>query len=234
LIFSAIPGAITRVTERTVAVTVETAPFQTYEARADATFLRLVMESGGVLFAVTHAVHPHTVREFGHVEPVMRGDRTVAGWVELESTRIRRPKARLKPTGTVLILHWSPSHLSVGPLAAHTNENLTVGAAQRWAINQIGVDPDRLLPWHATNEDDPSTGWFTLNLLTAEQFLLRRYPDGWRVVRAFSRADGLGVETDNEARAWAAGVVKHQAGLTGLTWEPGPTPDGAVTLYARA
>jgi hypothetical protein len=124
----------------------------------------------------------------------------------------------------------------VGPLLAHTADDLSTADAQHWARRVIAgqeKEAEYLLDWEATNDDDRSTGWYTIHSLSANQYMLRRYPDGWRLVQAFSRADGPVVQTENEARAWAAGVVEHKARLTGLAWEPGSTPDGAITLYAE-
>jgi hypothetical protein len=67
-----------------------------------------------------------------------------------------------------------------------------------------------------------------------EQYILRRYSDGWKLIQAYEQVIGKGVETGNEARAWAADVMQHRAGVFGLSWEPGPSTPGSSTLYSRA
>jgi NADH dehydrogenase FAD-containing subunit len=43
----------------------------------------LVQDEGGLMLAVTHAIDPHNVTRDVDLEPVLRGDRTVMGWVKL-------------------------------------------------------------------------------------------------------------------------------------------------------
>jgi hypothetical protein len=232
-----VPGAVARTPRDAVAVTIETPPYPTYDAGLQDVTAAKVREAGGVLVIATHAVHPHQITDLRDLDPVTRGDRTLIGWVELESVRAQRPKTPAAKTGVTFVLHYSPGHLSVGPLLAHTSDDLSPERAQQWAVGVIAgqekTGAEYLLDWEQTRDDDPGDGWYTMNAISANQYLLRRHPDGWRLVQGFSRADGPVVETENEARAWAAGVVEHKAKLTGLDWRPGPTPDGALTLYAE-
>src|SRR5690349_20221567 len=46
-----------------------------------------------------------------------------------------------------------------------------------------------------------------MDFLSSDQFMLHHYPDGWRLVRALSRGEGVSVETDAQVRAWADKVV---------------------------
>ncbi|TDO30225.1 hypothetical protein EV643_13924 [Kribbella sp. VKM Ac-2527] len=50
----------------------------------------LVENEGGVMLAITHAIDPHDVTRDHDLEPVMRGDRTVMGWVDLDHNRAGR------------------------------------------------------------------------------------------------------------------------------------------------
>jgi hypothetical protein len=128
------------------------------------------------------------------------------------------------------VLHYGARHVFVGTLLARTADRLTSEQAQQWASPWVG---DTTIGWEAHPLDGPpGSGWATMNFLSGDQFMLHRYPDGWRLVRALSRGDGVNVETDIEARVWADKVVKFKDNVTGLRWSPGPNPDGAATLYA--
>jgi hypothetical protein len=216
-------------------VTLEVPPYPTYDAQTQDDMAARIREMGGVLTLVTHAVHPHQVRDLTQLTSLMRDGRALAGWVELDAVRATRPKSPPAKTGTTYVLHYSPDHLSVGPLLAHTTDQMTVEQAQQWARESLGAqgEVEYLLDWEATRPGNPAAGWYTMNAISADQYFLRPYPDGWRLTQALSRADGSLAETDNEARAWANGVIKHKTKLTGLTWQGGPTPDGVVTLYAE-
>lgn len=130
------------------------------------------------------------------------------------------------------VLHYGARHVFVGTLLARTADRLTSEQAQQWASPWVG---DTTIGWEAHPLDrPPGSGWATMDFLSGDQFMLHRYPDGWRCVRALSRGDGVNVETDTEARVWADKVVRFKDNVTGLGWSPGPTPDGATTLYATA
>src|SRR4051794_33732789 len=92
------------------------------------------------------------------------------------------------------VLHYGAQHVFVGPLLASTADALTSEQAQEWARPWIG---DTTIGWEVHPLDDPSGGgWATMDFLSGDQFMLHRYPDGWRLVRALSRGDGVSVKTD--------------------------------------
>lgn len=231
-----IDGAVVRLAHGEVAVTLTESPPRTFAVNADPQFLAHARQAGGVLFAATYAVNPHEIRELRDLEPVLAGDRTLMGWVELAQLREQRPSPQQPPGPTqTFVLHHSGQHLSVGVLLAHTAEPMNVADAQRWARHVIGENQtDHLMDWEPTSVGDPAAGWSIMNFINGEDYLLRRYPDGWRLVQAFSRAEGpVGIETDNEMRAWAAAHVQRKTGTRGVHWQPGPAPDGATTLYGQ-
>jgi hypothetical protein len=45
--------------------------------------VRWSQDEGGLILAVTHAIDPHNVTRDVVLEPVLRGDRTLMGWVKL-------------------------------------------------------------------------------------------------------------------------------------------------------
>jgi hypothetical protein len=68
----------------------------------------------------------------------------------------------------------------------------------------------------------------------AREYVLRRHADGWKLVLIRAQTDGARVETDNEAKAWAADMLKLHAGISHVTWRPGSSGPGSVTLYGTA
>jgi hypothetical protein len=53
------------------------------------------------------------------------------------------------------------------------------------------------------------------------------------LVKALSRADAPIAQTETGARAWANSVLEFRTLVRSPDWRPGPTPEGAVTLYAE-
>jgi hypothetical protein len=90
------------------------------------------------------------------------------------------------------------------------------------------------LTWRPVREDRLDEGWQAQGLFSAHEHVLRRHADGWRLVLLCGQASGARAETDNEAKAWAAETLQLRAGITGLTWRPGPSTPGSVTLYGIA
>lgn len=232
-----IEGVIARIMNESIAVTLEVAPFSSYEAPADSQTLECARARGGVLLGVTHALHPGDFTK-EDLQGALADPRTLAGWVGVHGTR-SAPLQKAPAQGITCVLHWNDRHMSVGALIGRASKVLTSGMARSWAERMIRPDDDaqgprKLMPWKLVDEDRPNDGWYTSNPFSCEQYFLRRHSDGWKLVRAFSQMDGDTVESDNEARAWAGNVLKFRTGVSGLTWEPGPTTPGSTTLYASA
>lgn len=226
--------AVVRLAADGVAITMDSPPAQTYLCAADTAYREQVRARGGVMLIVTHALNPQLNLRNEQLLDALEDPRTVAGWVALAELRDKQPP-RSNPVAAAItyVLHQSPKQLAVGPLLGHNPAPLSAEQAQQWAQEVIGCET--LIGWDPAINGEPASGWFTMDFLSAAQYLLRQYPDGWRVVRALSHVDGAGgAETENEARAWANGVVQFQDKVTGLQWAPGPTPEGASTLYATA
>lgn len=226
--------AVVRLAADGVAVTMENPSAQTYLCGADAAYREQVRARGGVMLVVTHAVNPETTERPEELLEALNDPRTVAGWVALAELREKQPR-RSNPAaaGTTYVLHHSPQQLAVGSLLGHNPAALSPEQAQQWAEQVIGCET--LIGWDPAISGEPASGWLNIDFLSVAQYLLRQYPDGWRLVRALSHVDGAtSAETDNEARVWANGVIKFKDKVTGLQWALGPTPEGASTLYATA
>jgi hypothetical protein len=123
----------------------------------------------------------------------------------------------------------------VGMLAGQAPARFSPDRAQAWAGRLIGREPGGPLEWEPVDPACPGDGWRVMQPFSARQFFLFRHEDGWKLVFSCSHvAGGSWAETDNEAKAWAAGVLSFRAGLTGVDWVRGPGTPGSVTLYGRA
>jgi hypothetical protein len=220
-------GLVARVTDSTVAVVVQVPPFTVYEAPADDRIIGRARALGGVLFAVTPTLNPGDL-DVGELRPALADPRTLAGWAALHApTRHRRRRFRLHPQ--IWVLHWNLDHLSIGQLIRLAPRKLTDDQARSWAERVLsrGVP----LMWQPVQDDRPDEGWQVRDLATGRQYVLRRHADGWKLVQVCGQTAGERAETDNEAKAWAAGVLKLQAGISHVTWRPAPSTPGSVTLY---
>jgi hypothetical protein len=227
-------GAVARLMESSVAVSFQAPPFTVYESPADQEIIGCARERGGVLIGLTHALHPgHLAAEDLHA--ALRGGQMVAGWVGVHGGDRSRP-ARLRRASRrrVWVLRWNSRYMTVGELIGGAPARFDADRARSWAGRLIGREPGAPLEWELTDPACPDDGWRVMQALSARQFFLFRDEDGWKLVLSYSHMGGTRAETDNEAKAWAAGVLSYQAGLTGLDWVPGPGTPGSVTLYGRA
>lgn len=228
-----ISGAIARITQDSLEVTMSVST-QTYSCGlllSEQYMLDRSRELEGVLLGVTHAIHPDKLDD-QTLYQLLQSGKMIVGWVPLHGTAPpATPRTVSEQVAGTYVLHWAGRHVSVGRLLGATSRDLTVHKAQAWATRTINAGKATLLPWEPVADD--KTNWYTMNPLSVQQYFLRRHSEGWQLVEGLSRMDGTSVETDNEAKAWAAGVLEHQAGISGVTWRPGPTTPGANTLYAH-
>jgi hypothetical protein len=226
-----VDGAVALLTATSVAVAFQVTPLRTYEAPVDEAVAECARTRGGVLIGVTHALNPGELTE-EDLNTAMATGQILMGWVGVHGAA-PASKRSSPPLGATCVLHWNESHISVGTLLGKTPKLLSSKKARAWAARLIGAKNGMLLPWELADKDRSADGWFTMDALSANQYFLRRHPGGWTLVQAYSQASGMSVESDNEAKAWAAGVLRHRTGVSGVTWEPGPTTPGSSTLYAR-
>jgi hypothetical protein len=229
-----IPGALARLTATSIAVTLQEPPYQTYEAPADARFLERARQIEGVLFAVSHARRPDRLTSQDELTQLLASRHTLGGFVALQGSSTAAAAAQSAPTaqksGTVYVLHYNARHMTVGPVLARTDAQLKDRDAKSWAQQVIGAQA-HLIAWSRIDDKRPDDGWFTLDAISVKHYLLRPHSDGWVLSEAFSRVDGHGADNDNEAKAWAAGALRHKAKLGALTWERGTSTRGSHALY---
>lgn len=230
-----VEGVIARLTGDSIAITLQVPPFETYEAAADQEMVEAARALGGVLFGVSHAVHPGelTVESMNHA---LTDGRVLAGTVAFHAPRPADAGPRRGPgrAAATYVLHWNDRQMTVGMLVARTATRMTSRKAQRWAERMIGAD-GALTGWTPADKGDEREGWSNMDALSVDQYFLRRYNDGWKLIKVYSLVGGrTDVESDNEAKAWAASVLKLKAGISGLAWERGPGTPASHTLYAWA
>lgn len=229
-----IPGAIARLLPGSIAVTMQNPLSQTFEAPADRASLDRARELGGVIIAVTNFVHPNQIRTGDDLGRLFSSGRLLLGWVGLHGTPIPDPPADPDHVPATYVLHWNRAHATVGRVLGHTDDAMKDGEAKKWAEQIIGAEA-ALIGWRRVDQRRPDDGWQTTDALSVKNFVLRHVNDGWQLTAVMSQIGGrTNFESDNEAKAWAAEVLQHRAGIRRATWDAGATTPGSTSLYTTA
>lgn len=241
-----ITGAFARITQDSLAVSMKTPPHQSYEVPATADALAAARRHEGVVFGVTQTLHPGELTP-ASITQAMKGSEILVGRVALHGSAAHQAPARTAPRRYALregekatfVLQWSDRCMTVGKLLGHQTRPMNDRKARVWAARAIEAKARTdnlscsLIDWSPLHDDQPEEGWFTMDALQANMFRLCRMTDGWRLVHVYSRHGGNAhLESENEAKAWAFGVLEHQSGVGGLAWKTGPSTPASDALYA--
>lgn len=185
---------------------------------------------GGVTLAVTTAADPPQMKSVKQFLALMQSGWVVMGWVALAGTEALRPlqEAAAPSSLSAYLLHWSTHHAAVGELMATTDRSLSVAQAQVWALSQINLPENRLLPW-----DQPSgdlNAWYVLDAISVQHYFLRRYTDAWKLIKVLARIDGCGLAGETEAQDWATRAVRVRGNSRIISWVPSPCAEPGFTV----
>lgn len=61
--------------------------------------------------------------------------------------------------------------------------------------------------------------------------MIRQHADGWQLVQVRGQTTRERAETDNESKAWAAGILRLNAGIAAVNWRPTPSTPDSVSFY---
>jgi hypothetical protein len=224
-----VPGMTARITADSLAITIAVTR-QTYEAGAHEDIVSTARARRGVLLIATHALDPAQLT-MENLRWMLVTGRCAAGFAALHGAPrpAVAPKAAGEPVVTYVVT-WNDRHIWAGPQVARFPPSWSTRKAQARAARITG---HQRLQWRQIDAANPGRGFRALAPLSVSQYMLRRDNAGWQLVQAVVTRDGTsGIETDNEAKAWAAEVLEFKTGISGLVWEPGPAAEGWSSLQA--
>lgn len=205
---------------------------QTWEGECAGVVGDRVRELGGVTLSISTAINPHQLTSGEQFVALMQSGQVAMGWVALAGSEALCPLQEVAAPSSlsVYLLHWGTHHATVGELLATTNRSLPIAQAQAWALSQINLPEDRLLPW-----DQPSgdlNAWYVLDAISLQHYFLRRHIDAWKLIKVLARIDGRGPADETEAQDWATRAVRIHGNSRIISWVPGPsTEPGFSTLH---
>jgi len=194
---------------------------------------RRVNELEGVTLAVTTAADPSKIETGQQLNSLLAGGRLVAGWVALAGSQAHQPLRDTQAPEALhtFLLHWGAGHASVGELLAITDRALSPREAQSWAVSQLNLSEDLLLPWEKLLQDPHA--WFTTNVLSVDTYFVRQHIDAWKLIKVCSRMEGIEELDEEDAKDWATRAVRRLGASRIISWVPGPSTSPEFhTLHA--
>ena len=179
---------------------------------------------GGVLFAVTPTLNPGDL-DTGELRRAGRCSDTgrVGGPARSQTSAaaaLPAPPADLAPA----LEPRPPVHRQAHP---PRSRRLTDDQAKSWAARIISRGGP--LTWEPVDDGRPRRGWQVRDHASGLVYVIRRHPDGWKLVQVCGHATRERAETDNEARAWAAGVAATPGRHPGRDLAAAPSTPGSLT-----
>ena len=203
---------------------------QSWSVPCTTAMLEAVRDLGGVLFAVTTALVPSRLNNAAQLDELARSGRVAAGWVALTGAATPPLTEASAPQSlTTFVLHWGPTHASVGELLATTDRPMQAAQAQAWALSQIELPEGVPRDWSEVL-GDPQT-WELLEPLSLTDYFLRRHEGSWDLIKIFSRIGGSS-GTKEQLKEWARLAIKRRANCRIVDWVPGlRNATGYTTLH---
>lgn len=205
---------------------------ETWEVQCAGPTGQRVRELGGITLAISTAADPHQVQTVGQFVALMQSGQVAMGWVALAGTEALRPLHETAAPSSLVtyLLHCGTHHATVGELLASTDRSLPVEQAQAWALAQIDLPEDGLLP--RTSHPGDLNAWYVLDAISFQHYFLRRYTDAWKLIKVLARIDGRCPTDETEAQDWATRAVRLHGNSRIINWVPGPsTEPGVTTLH---
>ncbi|MFI9387609.1 hypothetical protein [Kutzneria sp. NPDC052558] len=135
-----------------------------------------------------------------------------------------------------MLLYTSKKDAVLGFLAAATSCELSPADACEWADGLLGANsmPEvgrKLAPWKMVDGDPRS--WWTLDLLEACRWYIRRNNDAWALVRVIANFPPIGTTRNADMLEWAIGAIGNRFTVDLAKWRIGPSTGekGLSALY---
>ena len=225
-------------------------PDPRFELEMDQDQLAAIRRLNGVLVVVSHVVHPGLLRDWARVMAALESGRAIVGWVgvraesaeardvalaEITSAVSKHLNPRSGTSGEpTYVLYFDPGRVTIGELLGEAEDDLSEEQVPSWARTVLGDTASRLFDWIGTQGAEHVTA----DPLSFEEFFLRKRDHRWQLVRVLAhRVTYLshlpGPGSEEEARAWAAEVLRLKAGVSVPSWRAGPgsRSGGVTTLY---
>ncbi|MET7270534.1 tetratricopeptide repeat protein [Streptomyces flaveolus] len=176
----------------------------TWSAPVDAEVLEAIRVKGGLLAAIAAHIRPDLDVSYAALLQAMMQREVAVGWVPLSVDGAPMPRRRKRTIEAAFGAFQAGGEAIVGRILGCASSSLGPEPAQAWALDEINIEPDRLLPWTAASAD---AFFYTIDALSVRQYALYLRADSWIVSELLVRHGGVNCENPEALASWANRII---------------------------
>ncbi|MFJ8801010.1 tetratricopeptide repeat protein [Streptomyces sp. NPDC102487] len=185
---------------------------------------------GGVLVAVAAHIRPDFEMTYAALLQAMLQREVAVGWVPLSEDGNPLPRRGRRVTGDRFSAFQSGGEAIVGKILGSAPPTLDPDDAKSWALDEIDIESDRLIPWEAASTD---SFFFTVDALSVRMYAVYLRSDSWIVSELLARHGGVDVQDAEDLSSWANQIIDVHLKAGPLRWRQVLLPkseEGALAI----
>ncbi|MFE4420674.1 tetratricopeptide repeat protein [Streptomyces sp. NPDC056817] len=179
-------------------------PAHTWSAPLEVEVLEAVRAKGGVLVAIAAYIRPDLDMSYAGLLQAMMQREVAVGWVPLSQDESPLPRRRRRIVQARFGAFQAGGEAIVGEIIGCASPSLDPERAKAWALDEIDIESDRLLPWNVASAD---AFFCTIDAMSVRQYALYLRADAWIVSELLVRHGGVNCGNSDELASWANAII---------------------------
>ncbi|MFJ1579090.1 tetratricopeptide repeat protein [Streptomyces sp. NPDC088182] len=184
---------------------------------------------GGVLVAVAAHIRPDLEMSYGALLQAMLQREVAVGWVPLSEDGNPLPRRGRRVTGDRFSAFQSGGEAIVGKIVGSAPSTLNSDDAKSWALDEIDIESDRLIPWEAASAN---SFFFTVDAISVKMYAVYLRSDSWIVSELLARHGGVDAHEAKDLSSWANQIIDVHLKVGPLRWRQVLLPPSGVGALA--
>jgi hypothetical protein len=176
----------------------------TWSAPLDEEVLEAVKAKGGILAAIAAHIRPDLDLSYGALLQAMMQREVAVGWIPLSQDESPLPRKRRRTLEARFGAFQAGGEAIVGRIIGYVSPSLDPERAKAWALDEIDIESDRLLPWHVVSTD---AFFCTIDAMSVRQYALYLREDSWVLSQLLVRHGGVNCKNADELGSWANVII---------------------------
>ncbi|MET9205063.1 tetratricopeptide repeat protein [Streptomyces bacillaris] len=190
-------------------------PAHTWTAPLDDEVLEAVKMKGGILAAIAAHIRPDLDLSYGALLQAMMQREVAVGWIPLSRDESPLPRRHQRTIEARFGAFQARGEAIVGKIIGYAPISLDQKRAKAWALDEIDIESDRLLPWSAASAD---AFFYTIDAVSVRQYALYSRADSWVLSELLVKHGGVNCESADELASWANVIIDVHLKAGPLEW----------------